>query len=205
MTIPLKYSLEAESAIASYNYTDIVAGTGIIVFYAGFASGAGAILSNSTFYGQPYESSYTTTTGYPVQADSMGFQINFNLPRVIKGDCIISAPIEVAGGGANQASANYHWSLYKVSGTTKTFLVSGASGLVASTGTKEDITTVSVNIPLTKFKKNDKLILSGVLLIGQNGGTGNFTAAYDPKNRAGVTITTIDTNLIANIPFRIDL
>lgn len=204
MTIPIKYRKDREKAIASYNFIDIASGTGITTFYAGMASGA-FMLSSNTYYGQPFESTYTTTSAYPILADTMNFDAVFNLPQVIKGLCVISAPIEAAGGGANQAKSNYHFALQKISDGVTSNIASGASGFVASLGTKEEISSLTLDIPLTHFKKDDTLRLNCLYYIGQNGGTGNFAIAYDPKNRAGATITTIDTNLVVNLPFRIDL
>jgi len=192
MPVPVTYRTGGEGAIASYNYTDISEGTGVVVLngFSTEASGAGIEYKLTTT--TPY-SSYIETSGAP-----WVFNLSaFNLPKTIKGTAIVKLAAYLISGAPTEHTLTVSIQKVTTSGTT-------TLGSVETPQLSNPI-NYTLNIPLTEtnFKKGDNLRLN----IAKNGGA-PIVLAHDPANREGSYIkpvTTFPTKLIAHIPFKLDL
>ena len=207
MTIPAKYQDVGEGTIASYNFTDIASGEGFVRFYAARLSGSD-ILTGNVVYSDTIEtaSNFVDTADTPVLVSTFNFDTTkFNLPRRMGGTAIVSIPAEIASTSAT-AQVTAFLKIVKADGTVVD-LISG-SGKFATSSSQEKMFSFSLVVPTTLIKKEDKIRLSVEQWRVDTSGSPAASTHYighDPKNRAAPTITTIDTNLIMDVPFRIDL
>lgn len=221
-TLPITFPLPSESAIASYNYSDIAEGTGIKLFYAAYTSAA-SILTENQIYSHTIDTRATSasppTDAYQLLSD-IDFDLSaFNTPKVVKGTCYINGLFSVytQGTGAN-GTGKLSLKLRKWDGTTETEIAS--TDLEVSTGHNTTVTKLyCISIPVTtpqNFKKGDILRLTVLTYykkteVGTGGGDGSCTIGHDPMNRNGTYIApstdvpTSITQLKAWVPFKLDL
>jgi len=101
MVIPIKYRKAGEAGIATYDFTDIAAGTGTVE-YNGVrgATATGATIFYPIIKGMTFEDE-TDNGVLEDEAGTVGFDTSvFNLPRVIKGDLYLTG--EMTGGAQAQ-------------------------------------------------------------------------------------------------------
>ncbi len=218
MGIPIVYRKSGEGAIASYDFFDIAAGTGYETFYIGEASGA-QILTNVSFYSDrcaPRSDNSSPGGGWILQHDN-DYDVEINLPRIIKGEMICNVPYGVLV----QSAAGIHASivyvrLRKYDGTTETEIASGAVTHLSFTptvvGYKRLIGAGKITVPQTKLIRGDKLRLTieQWAAIGAGSSSGAFFYGSDPNNRnSGASDTLTWGSEISQssfiIPFKIDL
>lgn len=234
MTLPLFFPSLGERALASYDFVDIAAGTGVQTFYGGiFLSGAEAtsytstgakhVLSSQKFYSDVVSATtggVTSSTTSTKMLD-LDWDVSFNLPRVMKGDVVVNLPI-----GFNDVnSANTYqivpsiW-VRKVEGTTETNIVnmSGSSFLSGggATGVLTALTAFTGNVPLTTFKAGDKLRVTTELWCKTGTdplANSRFFMGADPQGRTTTNRDNVEesfksgdvTVFAVQIPFVIDL
>jgi len=202
------------TAVATYNYTDIAEGTGVIAFNAFSYS-----LSGSTLYGLTSQTPYSSdiektitsiTTAYTKLLD-LDFDLTpFNLPKTIKGKAIVTIPFKLFN-----ADADKDYSAF-----VKAIIKKGAVEIASAFSSKVEISDQAIsktkvfNLPITLdgtlFKKGEILRLT-IELWGQReaGSGGTMTIGIDPANRDGAIITKatdlIPTKLEFYCPFKLDL
>lgn len=205
-----------EGSVASYNWTDIGEGTGMVNFYG--------MLTNTL--GTSDTPKLTQTTGYSSEVYLNGlldtpadnavfidadFDLSpFNLPKVMGGTALFRCSFSYAHtfGGGSSGYGNLKIIIRKVSGGVETDLVSEESdqvGLTGTTGTAYARCVMPLVIPLTSFKKGDTLRVTVQALSygGASGGNEAMRIWCDPLN---ATITSVPfTQMKVEIPFRIDL
>lgn len=216
-----KYNNQS-SNIASYDYTDIAEGTGVVKF-EGYQSetdsGINYGLTTSSIYSKYIESSFSSSIPasgtYLIYYDKDYDLTAFNTPKTLRGTAIIQqslAGIYTGGSGTPYSKVNYL--IRKWDGTTETEIASAYSDTLAvGGGYAYQMNTVPITIPRTHFKTGEILRLSVNGYIGMPGGGdtgGVFTIGHDPKNRDGSILiaasgTNIITNLQAYIPFELDV
>lgn len=203
----------SEGSLASYDWTDLGEGTGIVELY-GFTNDAagtlGYILDKNAM---ELSQEGIVATGDEVRTDisttATTFSLNaFNMPKVIKGICYINFTWILRNNAAPVATAKVTVAIYKnasllVTGDTQTFTIAAAPATTAHTE------VVALTIPITNFKKGDifKVKFTGVQV------TGNITVFlhHDPYNKdftsttPNVTAATNTTRLRVYVPFRIDV
>lgn len=204
MPLPDRYQAGVPPALASYSYTDIAEGSGIVEFCAAKVSD-----SNSTF-------KYILTTNKQINSATRGvsdfssftgdFDIVFNLPKNIKGKAYANIPIAIE----TTPVANVTCAIKKVDGETSAVTTIGASMQTGNTSgdVSNEFVTAYFDIALTHFKKGDTLRFSitatqivsgsGWDHIGHNpSGSGYVVSGSDRFSLTG-------TRLSLFIPFRLD-
>ena len=209
MTFNRNYLKSAEGAIASYDYTDIAEGTGVVIFYGFTAkddttetfllSTQASIYSNGVI-----SSAATTTSGTYVLEVEKDFDIEFNRPQRIKGKgyaTITSTYTHNTGNG----SMYVHVKLRKWDGTTETEIADGQTAVVNfSAATVYQTNTVPLTIATQEhFKKGDILRITVEVYAKQADGSGTVGFLHDPVNRTQATEDT--AQFINYIPFVLDI
>lgn len=197
--LPINFPVPAEPTIASYTYTDIADGSGMITFY-GFhvndnTGGAAQILSssivNSNLIGTTFTSAGSTTYNYNHAA--------FKAPRTV------GAGIGFAQMSIYKASQQFDVTVAvkKVSGSTTTI---GTSTMTANqTSSTVKTFTIPIDITQTHFKIGDILRISVTFT---RAGSLTCNVGHDPLNRAFTNIPDTSANptqLKFWIPFRLDV
>ena len=201
MAIEQKFRKFGESAIASYNFTDIAEGTGIVTLYAFGNAASGAYQYSLT--GQEIRS-FEIESVKTIPAAVFTFDSSvFNYPRIAKGTAMVrfSSDSYNSGGGHT-----IYWNIkiQKVSNGVITTLGNADSASSTVGGGHNLISwTVTIVLTQTNFKIGDQL-----RLLMTAGGNGDVTLGHDPADRDGSTITpssTYPTKLEFYMPFKIDI
>ena len=221
--IPQNFKDEQEAAIASFDFTSIIAGRGCVDF-EGFVSRDNA--TNDHHFSDVATFSEETETDGSVQTFDT---FTFNMPRIIEGDAFLNMTwgIDKPGSGSSGYSEGY-WTIQfqKWDGTTATDLGSSTRTRTMKTATTASATFIArasvlkVTLPRTHFKINVNLritfTVTGTGNVGpvwyiatnpQNTDTTKFTVGQAASTGGGAVGSSITatTRLIASIPFRIDL
>jgi len=219
MAVPIKYRGGGEASIASYDYTDIAEGTGIVTFqgYNTFMSGAAAASYHLT---TSDITSYDIMTGFKDPATDGSIYWNFdtspfNLPKLIEGTATIRFLADLR---AEQAATklNFKLTLQKFSEGAVTNIgdtITTASLFYQQSDYLKNL-VVKMDVPKTHFKKGDILRLHIVPNMYES--TGTIYLFHDPMNRSttisgsyivsGVAIdSSYPTKLETYIPFKLDL
>ena len=217
-----------EQALANYDYNDIARGISNVVFYGGaYNHGnnvSGMALSNSTFWSDPIVLKAGSGVIDREIVMSKDFDLSFGSPRVVKGTMVINVPMGVGQNAAAQGNKVVYVSgmltVSKISNGATTQLGKEGTSVHTDTIADSDMTgymfCVMMDIPSTKFKKDDVLRLK-VDLWGKTGdGDVVFGIGCDPQNRNDTETTTpsfmlkaipddVDTIMSVQIPFKIDV
>ena len=218
--LPVNFLIPGESAIASYNYTDLAEGTGIIKFY-GFAARNSAAYTyhldkNPTYSALIQKSgAWSNSSSIDIDFDTS----TFNTPCVIKGTAIINMTLSVIADAGHTSTGYITAYVRKWNGTTETEIANVQSANVVdndATANKE-VLNLRLTIPQTSFKRGETLRLTIVLSGSCPSGTGVFAFGCDPMNRDadeysgwsdGVDIKPSTDSMITQLnfycPFKID-
>lgn len=210
MVLQQKFTREQESPIATYNYTDVAEGTGIITFYAAANTVSGGVIDYFLTTDSTLRSDPITGT-----AASYDFDLSaFNLPRTIKGTGVITGSfcVESESGNAGvYASGSITVSVIKYDGSTETVIGTAYSNEIKQQGgTVGASTTEHYCLPLsltkTHFKKGEILRVSiDMNKSGTYGGESfKWHIGHDPADRDEDEMTD-NTITKVNIPFDLDL
>lgn len=180
-------------AVATYSYVDLASGTGYIVFYPGNSgniAGDEYFMSNNLFYSQKTLRDEISSGGANALVCAQDFDVLFNLPRIIKGDAIISLPMGVQSPAASQTyQCQPIITLVHVDtgGTpTELAMTSGANWTTAVIDTNVyayNMANIKVTVPQKHFKKGETLRVHVALLAG-GASVGKYFFGHDPQNRA---------------------
>lgn len=189
---------------ASYDWQDIASGSGYITFYGTAdknASGTSYGLIEETVYSNPY---YTAVA--QGNTSDVDYDITFNSPRTIEGNCYCNVTFGVKNNSAPE-SATIEWELYKVVGVTET-LIGEITSETLTINNDTDVyacTTQLLKISASKttFGVGDKLRMTMKLVAGASDGSAGAIYYHDPAGRTDAGATT--TQLSYHIPFRIDV
>lgn len=222
-TLPEEFPIPSESSIASYNWTDIAEGTGIVKFY-GFvvedSTGISYKLSTNPFYSGggidavETEAIRTSEISFTKIID-LDFDLSpFNLPQTIKGTATINYMHfcdGTTGGGSIGGESYIIFKLKKndveiASVQSDTFVIALAEGDVG------EIKCVQITVPLTPFKKGDVLRITVEIWAKRVEANAPYIVfGHDPQNRDGTKIKpssddpTSMTKFEVFIPFKLDL
>lgn len=225
MTLKKKYQSQP-AAIVTYDYTDIASGVGYSIFYGGHmgevTSSGSWLLSDNEFYSNDIVTKERTdSSGAWELVIDKDFDVTFNLPRVVRGDAIISIPSGMSQQATSTDEFRHDIFIYRVRDGAPTYLISGSSIVHkhTSAGAAETFSEIGTNelaIPETTFKKDDTLRLNVVMM--QKGSPAAqptvYGIAHDPKNRndprataatGKVILDTTDTVLEFHVPFKLDI
>jgi len=210
-TIGEFFPTPAPEASASYDFQDVEEGIGFVSFNAATTSGS-KILTRRVVYSNDIETAVTTLTGGHFKEIDLDFDTAaFNLPRTLKGTAFVSVPMGVQTTGPGVRKQAYtmveikHWD-----GTTETSLGKSTSGSqwLSPTGAG----TVFSGSQLHKVALTQKVFKAGQILrltvegYSVDSSSTGMAVGHDPKNRNALTLLTSGpTELIADIPFKLDL
>ena len=201
---------EPSPVIASYNYTDIAEGTGIVVFY-GYTTESPTEeynLGTSVFYSKKVEtiSSVFTSGSWGKKLD-VDFDLSpFNYPKSIRGDAIVSITSGYEGSGAGASEAYVIARIRKWDGSTETEIASGQgeTKTIGGGGAETQLDLIKITVPKTHFKKGETLRLT-IECYGKTTTASNTEIgfAHDPKERTTGRLTSgAETRVLqVNIPF----
>lgn len=219
--IPQIFPSTPEAAIASYSFTDIAEGTGVVVFLGSDTDDDGTVtysLSQNAVYSANVTTEGNGTSGVEKLID-VDFDVTFNLPKRIKGKIIANIPI-ISGHESTGNKEGTAYAILKVrhwDGTTETEIASNTKSKVtsglASSDTQQDVLNVEVDAPQTHFKKGETLRLTVEIWAATQAGSGlQVGLMHDPKNRKPLdysggndTGDFIISILSFNVPFVLDL
>jgi hypothetical protein len=201
--LPVAFPIPGESAIASYNYTDIAEGTGVVSFY-------GAQTYDTTATTKYILTTESITSNNPEILNPSGvysFNVTaFNMPKTIKGTAYLSFGryMNAIGGTIYTVDAK----LQKDSGGT----VTDCSNTFRSDSLNANgiwkMSLMAIPLTQTHFKKGDILRL---YLTINGPGNGEWAFGCDPTGRSGTYITSaltapsMTTKMTLNVPFKLDL
>lgn len=223
-----EFFVGGQSAIASYDFSDIATGTGYEIYYAGNAPSGTTFLASDTFYSdfvamwktgavESSEGNANASAAHLV----LNYDLKFNLPRYVNGRCIIEIPHGWQDSGDQSTTQRVTATIQKIDlsdVTTNLLHLSGsawtASGQGVSTETKTNLTTLSATISGVQFKKNETLRLvvkPYTWEVGSN--THDVFIGNDPQGRISSANLKVGvgfapsgvTALRVFLPFRIDL
>lgn len=203
------------NAIASYNWTDISDGTGIVVFY-GYqekdSSGTSYKLNQNALYSRAIELTGNAGPDWTKALD-LDFDLSsFRTQKDIGGHATFQIPaFTTDSAAAGEAHCYVIVKVRKWDGSTETDIVSFQTDTIdADGGATYAIFTVGGTIPKTHFKRGDTLRIT----LEVWGSRTNYAStipvgiAFDPINREGPTYFTaanIDTRVFkCLIPFSIE-
>jgi len=211
MPVPIVYRKSTEAALASYNFTDIAEGTGVVTYYGATTNdsvGEEYVLLSQTLYSYSLSTATTITngTGSYTKFGDYDFDLStFSLPKTIKGTCLISFGWGLGAGG--NPDAYIIWKVRKYDGTTETDLGSvQTEGIKANATNAEEL--LSFTLTETNFAKGDILRVTCEVW-GKNTGGVDYVAtfAHSPKaqsvNTGGGNLT--NSVLTILIPYKLDL
>lgn len=205
------FSGRPENGLATFNYDDIISGTGIVVFYGGLAGSAGTgYLSSTTFYANP-----NTTTGSFGAGDGftgsyttlfdIDFDVVMNKQVILRGLAIMNVPVSSSREMYLKATAKVR----KWDGSTETELDSGASieQLTTAAVTSYWMLAPVVDISQAIIRNGETLRVTIEIAYKKinAGDSGNVGFAHDPKNRTTNWDATgaVPSQLVIPIPTRI--
>jgi len=190
--VPISFPVPTEAAIASYSYTDVAEGTGIITFY-----GASHQEESTEAYfltqNEVYSNSVNTTiaiaeTSFTKVIDH-DYDLVFNLPKRIKGKARCN--ITIAGGDSNSANTSGEvYAIIKIrhyDGSTETEVASGQSETLAFESSANTSKTMCVEIDVSTarhYKKGETLRITVEIWAKKTAANSTWVGyGHDPKDR----------------------
>ncbi len=196
MVLKQKYQTK-ESAIASYDYTDLAEGTGVVTFFGSShmsASGSAALysLSKTALYSNDINTQAVNTSGTFIKTLEKNFDVVFNQPQNLKG----IVKINITLGGRTTGAAPNSWECYVIlklkKGTTdiaeaQSETVAGGGGAADVKNSKVLQVLIDASAAATHFKPGETLRITVELWSRQPSGGGPHTGfAHDPRARTDV-------------------
>lgn len=216
MTIPPVFRKSSEAAIASYSFTDIAEGTGIVKYYGFVEEDSGGVdyyLSTQAVFSRDID--ITATGGASASIDADFDLPPFNLPRTVKGTALVTFTFSLVTGVGTGGTATATAKIRKWDGSSETDLVTGTSQTITLGGeeSQKDLSVMSLVVPETLFKTGEILRLTMGVTWTRTAGANNGTVylGTDPQNRDGTNIApstdspATTTKLEFYCPFKVDL
>lgn len=203
MALKQTLPIPAETAIATYNYTDIAEGTGIVSFFL-FSEA----IEGTTTYNLLTNALYSTQIELTRSSDgdtTFNFDTpKFNLPRTVRGTAYYTTAFRVTSTGTMKVQAR----LKKWDGSSETNISDNITSITIS-GDNQGMFLMKIPITTpTIIKKGDLIRLTIILTRGN--GAGIAAIGNDPKNRDATQLTpTTQQDLVTisgvHIPFKLDI
>lgn len=176
-----------ENGIASYEFDDVVSGTGTTTYYAGSTSGATRvdILSPVTFSSDPMSSYKIISSGGPNNSHDVDFDVTINKPTRITGVAVVDIPMHVSvGGGGTYTHISGAINIQRVRDGTATSIGSGfSSDLQVAAGGSAEKKAVRAALTDTNFKSGDTLRVNVKTWTKTDSATSTATLGHDPSGR----------------------
>lgn len=223
--LPINFAIPSESTIASYAYTDVMSGTGVVTFY-GFDTEDNSTKSYGLLTSPIYSNNvvtYINSTTASSKFLDLDFDATFANPVVLQG----TFRAQVSWLHGNETLANksggptwivvrlrkYDTSEHEIAANTKSVEMDGVDLEVHGT-----TANIEFEVPTTKYSPGDILRITVELWAGAsvNGASGtDVWLCHDPADRtvdatllgqgAALTETVPTSQLIFHVPFRLNL
>lgn len=158
MTVPQFYRGKGEGVIPTYDFFDLATGIGYKRLYLGDTRSGYNATSWEMASNQWYTCSGATVAVGGAALD-IDFNMNLNLPMLIKGQCLTGISlVRAKGGGTGSVPASIMVALSKVSDGAETFLISGGYLITSDVSVDtfvNNMVGLKLDIPKTHFKKGD--------------------------------------------------
>lgn len=190
--------------LASYDWVDITSGTGYRRYYAcAGRNNVGTILKFLTPRLLDAEFTYhVAAAGAPGTVFDLDFDIEFKRPAYVEGDCFINATVTHAAAGPSTWLEIF---VYHYDGSTETQLGTFVTPGRAVNGEYREC----MKFALTGHHFAIGDILRLTVQVETDGITTTSGVYHDPNSRVTVTdqptATAVNTDLILDCPFRIDI
>ena len=222
--LPVNFPLPQESAVASYNWNDILDGTGYVTFY-GFGSeyfngSAGetkwGLISKPVYSDSTHKSLPLSTTAANPIDDITIDSSEFNSPRILRGKLIVNFCVGVDRTPAISSNYRPTIKIYHYDGTTETQIGDTWTGeqlATAGGGDPQERSYVAIiDCPRTNFKIGDilRVKIGGAVGLTSGADLSLLEFGFDPQGRdlsqigAGVDSDTF-TQCYFYVPFEVQL
>ena len=217
--LPIKFRKSSDASV-SYDYNDIASGTGFETFYLMLTCDL-SILTPITSYSEFIATeTASSNSGSYVKLHDLDFDVEFVLPKDIKGTAILNVPHGYRSGYSDWACWSYLIvTLRKWDGSTETDIVTNTGNTItgsSAAGTSNFTIhqdAIDLVVPLTHFKAGETLRITVEQWVKTNGTSAEFVVGHDPKNRATGTTTnggsidfrTTPSLALIQVPFKVYL
>lgn len=194
-TLPVAFRSSPE-AIATYPYTDIKDGTGVVTFYGARIS-IDATAGNDKYILTTDSTLIPSTDETELVSADVDFDVTFLIPKTIEGEMTFNIPHFVVGTTQNgQVKVTViHWD-----GTTETTLVAQTDCPLRQNVTNARFdNSLKVTVPLTSFKKGETLRIT---VWGE--GTASHRISHVPLG-SDTNYTVSGGRMTFQVPFLLDL
>jgi len=193
MTSKLKVNYrKSPDSIATYDFIDLDEGVGFVTYYGFDQATSGAVsyaLGRSQVFSQNIELSGASAAAWNNIKD-VDFDIQFNMPKVVKGSVRLNIPYHQAGGGS--PTSYVFANIIKYDGSTETLMGSVCSKNFQA-GSTPTIINMKVDVNETVFTPSDTLRVN-LVLQAQSDPASTHAIYHDPKSRNGWNAT-VGTNI----------
>lgn len=211
--MPINFPLPSESAVASYNYTDMAEGTGVTMFYLAATNGDN-ILTPNQIYSDVIEYStgaHNLTTDFVKNMDVDYDLSAFNSPRTVKGTAYINFTFHQWKSGTAVVTSKFTIKVRKWDGTTETEIGNATTAEITDAAGYK-LTALAIPLTQTHFGIGDvlRVTIEGYDKEAAPDSTNILIVGQDPMNRDGTYIipSTDDPVSITQtkiwIPFKIE-
>ena len=210
--VPQPFPTPQETAIATYNFTDIIEGSGIIQFY-GFNTRADTTLNyvltaNSALLSHDLGTSTSTSGGGFSKDIDDDYDITFNRTHTLKGAGYCNIVTHQSSNANEGCSQYFIIKLVHYDGSTETTLATGQtetylSGSTAAPEYKTNCVPLSISTA-RHFKKGDILRVTVEGWSNRTSGSGNIGYLHDPVGSRTPT-NAEDSKLSIFVPFQLDI
>lgn len=193
------------NVLPTYDFVDIIAGTGYVNFYAGNTVDK-KCLSNFEFYSDDmYTATDANHAGFTLIYDA-DYDVVLNRPLDIYGLGIVNVPIHLTT-SAGITEGYVIAILRKWDGVTETDIATNQSDTYTTVATSYRMVALDLTIALTHFKKGETLRLTINTYGKTNAHVGAVDVGNDPKNRSAGWDTTgaVPSQLSFQCPVRLNL
>lgn len=192
------------NVLPTYNFIDIISGTGYVNFYAGKTVDLN-LLSNFTYYSDTVATSSSVNPGAAALYLDNDFDVLLNRPMDMLGLGIVNVPVFI---NDNKVSVYAVTTLRKWTGAVETDIVTNTSRTYTGGTNTYSMLAVDLTIPLTHFKKGEYIRLT-IQIYGANsdGVAHSLSYAHDPESRSTGWDSTgaVPSKLVFQCPVRLNL
>ncbi len=207
--LPVNFPVPEETSFTSYSYVDIADGVARQIYLGSHSKNTTTdnyfMTGNTSFYANDITTSVSSVSSGVNDSFEEDFNITFNVPKVVEGQCFINVPIVLDNSVASNTNAVAVVTIKKDSTT----LATATSETFAPTGTGElpKLFGFNVDVPRTVFGVGSDLVMSVKITTNKSGGgTTALYVGHDPRGRNGGVFTTDAPNYMAfEVPFKLDI
>jgi len=216
--LPVNFRQGSEGNLINYTLTNMIEGTGSIVYYCGEAlddnAAAVSTLDPNLYYSDDIEAETTAGTlnqTYALELSKNYDTTAFDIPQVVKGTGLVSISFGVYGHASATIYGYVKAVLQRMRGAVSTTIGTGQSAVITNDGGASwdlKATALSLDLTATSLKIGDSLRLTiyGYMKNSTGSFGGKIAWGQDPRNRDGSVLTAagnMRTDTQIKVPFKI--